>query len=132
MSKYSKCVIDPDGLPTWQAQDESRCVSPLITDESCGAGTMLTGLWRLHPGHESDPDVHPDADEIYYVVSGKGKLVLGDEEFTVSKGMTIFIPANVHHQSFNPGDEDLVYYFIFASPPGGPAKQDSQGWVKIA
>ena len=73
-----------------------------------------------------------DADEIYYVVSGKGKLVLGDEEFTVSKGMTIFIPANVHHQSFNPGDEDLVYYFIFAPPPGGPAKQDSQGWVKIA
>ena len=75
-----------------------------------------------------------DADEIYYVVSGKGKLVLGDEEFTVSKGMTIFIPANVHHQSFNPGDEDLVYvyYFIFALPPGGPAKQDSQGWVKIA
>lgn len=42
MSKYSKCVIDPDGLPAWQAQDESRCVSPLITDESCGAGTMLT------------------------------------------------------------------------------------------
>ena len=35
---------------------------------------MLTGLWRLYPGHESDPDIHPDADEIYYVVSGKGKL----------------------------------------------------------
>ena len=119
MSKYANCVIDPEGFPVWEAQDQSRCVSPLITDESCGSDRMLTGLWRLHPGHESDMDVHPAEDEIYYVVSGEGKLVMGDEEYIVRKGMTVFIPANVHHQSFNTGDEDLVYYFIFTPAPVG-------------
>ncbi len=45
--------------------------------------------------------------------------------------MTVFIPANVYHQSFNNGDEDLVYYYIFAPPPSGPSKQEAQGWVKV-
>jgi len=52
-------------------------------------------------------------------VTGTGKLVLGEEEFIVSKGMTIFMPANVHHQSFNSGNEDLIYYFTFAPPRVG-------------
>lgn len=131
MSKYSQCVMKPELFPIWEAQDQSRCVSPLITHDSCGAETMVSGLWRLHPGHESDLDIHPDADEIYFVVSGTGTLALGDEKYTVSQGMTVFIPANVHHQSFNTGDEDLVYYYIFAPPPGGTAKQESQNWVKV-
>ena len=131
MSNYSKYIIEPDDFPTWEAQDKSRCVTPLITPDSCESIKMVTGLWRLHPGQESEPDLHPVEDEVYFVVSGTGKLVLGDEEFVVSKGMTVFIPANVHHQSFNNGDEDLVYYFIFAPPPGGPSKQEAQGWVKL-
>ena len=130
MSKYQKCVLEPDSFPTWEAQGGSRCVTPLITPDSCESQKMVTGLWRLHPGHESDPDIHPDADEIYFVVSGTGKLVLGEEEFIVSKGMTIFIPANVHHQSFNSGDEDLVCDFIFALPPSGTPKQEAENWVK--
>ena len=131
MSKYGKCVLEPDNFPTWEAQNGSRCVTALISPDSCESQKMVTGLWRLHPGHESDPDIHPDADEVFFVVSGTGKLVLGEEEFIVSKGMTIFIPANVHHQSFNSGDEDLVYYFIFAPPPGGAPKQESENWVKL-
>lgn len=131
MSKYANCIIEQEHFPVWEAQNASRCVTPLITQDSCGSQRMLTGLWRLYPGHESDPDIHPDADEIYYVVSGKGKLVLGNEEYVVRQGMTIFIPANVHHQSFNNGDEGLVYYYIFGPPPGGTSKQEAQGWVKV-
>ncbi|MBM3265532.1 MAG: cupin domain-containing protein [candidate division Zixibacteria bacterium] len=130
MTTYANCIIQPSTLPTWEARDTSRCVTPLITRETCGSDRMVTGLWRLYPGHESDPDLHPDADEIYYVVAGEGRLVLGDESYTVRAGMTVFIPANVRHQSFNAGPEDLVYYFIFAPAPAGPSMQEAQGWVK--
>jgi mannose-6-phosphate isomerase-like protein (cupin superfamily) len=131
MSKYAQCIIEPETFPLWEAQNTSRCVTPLISPASCGSKQMATGLWRLYPGHESDPDIHPDADEIYYVVSGEGTLVLGEETYTVRQGMTVFIPANVPHQSFNRGKEDLVYYFVFAPPPSGPSKQEAQGWVKL-
>ncbi|MAE66570.1 MAG: hypothetical protein CMJ18_20055 [Phycisphaeraceae bacterium] len=131
MSKYERCVQQPEQFATWEARDGSRCMTPLVTPEACASKKMVTGLWCLHPGQESDMDVHPDADEVYYVVAGAGRLVLGDEEYRVRKGMSVFIPANVNHQSFNDGDEDLVYYFIFAPPPGGTPKQEAQGWVKI-
>ena len=82
--------LNRTNFPTWEAQDGSRCVTPLITPDSCESKKMVAGLWRLHPGQQADLDIHPDADEIYFVVSGTGKLVLGEEEFIVSKGMTIF------------------------------------------
>ncbi|MEE2993334.1 MAG: cupin domain-containing protein [Gemmatimonadota bacterium] len=131
MLKYGNCIIEQDQCPTWEAQNISRCVTPLITPESCGSQKMVTGLWQLYPGHESERDIHPDADEIYYVVSGEGTLVLDEEEYTVRQGMSVLIPANVHHQSFNNGDENLIYYYIFAPPPSGPTKQKAQGWVKL-
>ncbi len=131
MPKYANCVIEPDRHPLWQAPDGSREVTPLITGEICGAESCSAGLWWLHPGQECTPDIHPDADELYYVVSGEGKLLLGDEEYAVRKGMTVFIPRNVRHQSFNTGDEDLCYYWVFAPQPSEVAKQDAQGWNQL-
>ena len=78
MRKYANCVIQADQHAMWQAPDGSREVAPLITEETCGAQSCSAGLWWLRPGQECSPDIHPDADELYYVVSGRGKLLLGD------------------------------------------------------
>ena len=131
MGKYTNCVIQPDQHALWQAPDGSREVTPLITQETCGAKTCSAGLWWLRPGQECTPDIHPDADELYYVVSGQGTLLLGDEEYEVSAGMAVFIPRNVTHQSFNSGVEDLCYYWVFSPQPTEPAKQDAQGWNRL-
>ena len=76
MPKYANCVIEPDRHPLCQAPDGSREVTPLITGEICGAESCSAGLWWLHPGQECTPDIHPDADELYYVVSGEGITVV--------------------------------------------------------
>ncbi len=131
MAKYADCVMESDQHALWEAPDGSRQVSPLITKDHCGAESCCSGLWWLHPGREGAPDIHPNADEIYYVVSGEGRLLLGDEAYTVRKGMTVFIPRNVTHQTFNTGDEDLCYYWIFAPQPLEAAKQDAEGWKKL-
>ena len=127
MSKYANCIMNPSELPTWQPTDESRCVTPLINSDTCGSEAMATGLWRLYPGQKSAPDIHPNADELYYVVAGRGRVVMEHEEYEVRQGMTVFIPANVTHQSFNIGDDELVYYYVFSPPPGGLSHPD--GWV---
>ena len=131
MAKHAHCVIDPKGAPVWEAPDGSRTVSPLIGPQECDAKEMVTGLWILRPGEQSEPDIHPDAAEIYYVVCGQGRLLLDDEEYTVSQGMTIYIASGVVHQTFNDGAEDLGYYFIFAPPPGGPPRQETENWNQI-
>lgn len=131
MRKYANCVIQADQHAMWQAPDGSREVAPLITEETCGAQSCSAGLWWLRPGQECSLDIHPDADELYYVVSGRGKLLLGDEEYTVHAGMTVFIPRNVTHQSLNTGEEDLCYYWVFAPQPTTPPKQDIQEWNRL-
>ena len=40
------------------------------------------------------------------------------EEFRVKKGMTVYIPVGVVHQSFNDGDEDLCYFSLCPTSPG--------------
>ena len=132
MAKYEHCFIDPAALPMWQANDGSRENQPIITKDSVGSELLCSGMWWLHPGQASAPDIHPDADELYYVVSGSGKLVFEeDEEHEVSKGMSIYIPRNVKHQTFNTSGEDLCYYWVFAPPPTGSAKQDLENWTRI-
>ena len=131
MPKYDRCVIEPELNPLWEAPDGSRQVQGLISSESCGAEDIAAGLWWLHPGEECEPDIHPDASEIYYVVSGQGILRLGEDKYEVRKGMTIYIPMGVEHQTFNTGEEDLCYYWAFAPPPGGPSKAELQGWKRL-
>jgi mannose-6-phosphate isomerase-like protein (cupin superfamily) len=131
MAEHPQWVIDQKDYPIWQAPDSSRKVSLLVSKENCGAEHISAGSFWLAPGHQTVADVHPDAEEIYYVVSGEGRLVMDGEEFRVSKGMTVYIPAGVVHQSFNDGDEELVYFYAFCPPPAGMSKQQAEGWRKI-
>ena len=131
MSNYENCVIDPGQFPIFEALDGSREVQGLISAESCDAEDMAAGVWWLHPGEECDTDIHPDASEIYYVVSGEGVLRLGDDRYPVRKGMVVYIPQGVEHQTFNTGDEDLCYFWTFAPPPSGQSLAERQGWKHV-
>ena len=58
-------------------------------------------------GHALGGDTHDD-DEIYYILSGHGKLKLGEDMIEVKPDQVIFIPAGVFHALDNTGsDEDL-------------------------
>lgn len=49
-----------------------------------------------------------EEDEIYYILSGKGKLQLNDEIIDIQGGQVIFIPAGCFHALNNRGsDEDM-------------------------
>ena len=59
------------------------------------------------------------------------RLVMDGEEFRVAEGMAVYIPAGVEHQSFNDGEEDLVYFYVFGPPPGGAPRQEAENWTRI-
>ena len=131
MAEHPEWVIGQRDYPVWQAPDQSRKVNLQVSRETCGANHISAGLFWLSPRQETQADIHPDAEEIYYVVGGSGLLVMDGEEFRVAKGMTVFIPAGVEHQSFNDGDEELCYFYAFGPQPAGPPKQEEQGWIRL-
>ena len=69
---------------------------------------------RLSPGHRTTPHHHPQAEEIYYVLSGSGVMTIGDETRDVIPGDAIAIPPGQRHTIINTGSDDLVFLCMCA------------------
>jgi mannose-6-phosphate isomerase-like protein (cupin superfamily) len=78
------------------------------TDFTAGVTELEVGGWMGHHRHEPA--------EIYYVVSGEGKLTIDGEEHAVSAGIAAHIPGNSEHAIHNTGDAPLRFFWAFAVP----------------
>ena len=76
---------------------------------SCGIYTLPAGAKDLQSPH--------DEDEVYLVVSGRGRLRVGGEDQAVGPGSLLFVRATSEH-SFFEINEDITLLVFFAS--GGP------------
>jgi mannose-6-phosphate isomerase-like protein (cupin superfamily) len=64
---------------------------------------------------EVDTQTPHSEDEVYYVVSGRARIRVADEEQEVSPGSIVFVAAGVDHR-FVDITEDLVT-LVFWAPP---------------
>jgi mannose-6-phosphate isomerase-like protein (cupin superfamily) len=110
-------IVDPEQMPVWQDKSRTQKLTRLLNDEICGAKTLSVGMYWLAPGQKTIVDVHPNSEEVYYVVQGKGTLIVDGVEGEVRGGMAVHIPAGAGHQSINTGDGDLCYFYVYAPPP---------------
>jgi len=74
------------------------------------------GFIRLPSKGVFPKHAHPEREEIYYIVSGSGTLMVEDEELTVSEGKVVRISGDVSHGLSNPTDElfEVLYVTAFA------------------
>ncbi len=75
-------------------------------------GSMSLGLYVLPAGSEDTQTPHLE-DEIYYVVSGRGAILVADERREVQPGSIIFVEKHVDHR-FVDITEDLSILVFFA------------------
>jgi len=73
---------------------------------------MSAGIYVL-PAGAPDPQQPHGEDEIYYVVRGKAKMRIGDEERSVGAGSVIFVEAGLEHRFFDV-EEELMVLVVFA------------------
>ena len=64
------------------------------------------------PGQGAVVHFHPKQDEIFYVVEGKGIILVGDEEIQVQPSSVVFVPAQVKHGIKTTEDSQLVIMFV--------------------
>jgi mannose-6-phosphate isomerase-like protein (cupin superfamily) len=60
------------------------------------------------PGGETAEHYHPKTEELYYFVSGAGRMRLAEDEADVTAGDCVVIRPGVPHKLWNPGEESLV------------------------
>ena len=68
------------------------------------------------PGSETTEHFHRTSEEIYYFLSGSGRMRLGDEVSAVQAGDVVVITPGARHKLWNPGDEPLVLLCCCAPP----------------
>jgi len=76
----------------------------------------MLGYSVFKPGIDTKQKIHVEAEELAYVVSGSGKITVGNQLISFSTGDSIFIPAGVPHGVRNDGSEDVAMVFFFSSP----------------
>ena len=117
--KVDKSLKDEDGwvktVPVW-----------LVTEE-IGAKYGTFGYAELPPGSIHELHTHPNADEVFYVISGHGMAQCGDQEFEINAGDTVFTPAGEPHITKNT-DENISLIGIFAYM--GQPSLEKAGYVR--
>lgn len=80
---------------------------------------LSMGLYVLPTGG-ADPQSPHTEDEVYYVASGKAKILVANENRDVQAGSVIYVEKNVAHR-FHSIEEDLTVLVFFA-----PAEYSNQ------
>lgn len=79
----------------------------LIEGSTCAAKSIC--FWRtvFPPGAAHERHHHPNAEEVFFVLRGRGASGAGDGEHEVLPGMAVHVPAGVVHWFRNPGPEEV-------------------------
>jgi len=91
----------------------------VLVDEQMGGAENLTfGYARFEPKTSyHKKHIHPDAEEVFYILSGKGigGVGSGTEEIEIVAGDTVWVPKGAVHWLYNPFDEVCEILFIYAA-----------------
>src|SRR5947208_5673267 len=92
-------------------------VSYLLLNEGQFGSKNLTMTWvEAAPNSQQPLHQHPESEQAYVIVRGRGQMIVGDEVFAVDAGTLVFIPPGTTHAIRNDGPETLVYVSA-TSPP---------------
>lgn len=72
-------------------------------------------LMSLKPNEEIGMEVHKDNDQFFRFEAGQGKCLIDGNEYALSNGSVIIVPAGAEHNIINTSDsEDLKLYTIYS------------------
>jgi mannose-6-phosphate isomerase-like protein (cupin superfamily) len=80
---------------------------------------LSVGLYVLAAGEPDRQQPHTE-DEVYYVVSGRARVSVGDDDREIGPGSIVFVAAHVPHR-FHDIVEDLSLFVAFGPAEGSRA-----------
>lgn len=97
------------------APDICGTVVEMINTETAGSTKLSFAKLIIRPGEKSRQHFHLRTEEVYYILSGSGKIIIDGESYPVRQGHSIFLPVGARHQILNTTDQDLI--FVCADAP---------------
>jgi len=87
--------------------------APFVT--MMAGGTMSVEVFAPKGRDRQQPH---SQDELYFIHSGQGEIVINGQRYAAAAGDAFFVAAQVAHQ-FENFSEDFVTWVVFYGPPAG-------------
>lgn len=106
-------VIESEKIPFSPYRKGVANIKRIIDQKTVGSKRFTGfGLLEIPPNGVFPPHTHPDREEIYYVLSGSGAIVVGDKEVPASEGLAVYVSGEITHGIKNQTDTRLVVLFV--------------------
>ncbi len=114
-------VKTSEPITAWEAPEPHRRVFRLLFERDVTpTRNIAVGTVTFPPGRERpDQDTHREAEEIYFVLRGRGRFELGNRVVELEPGTAIYVAPGVGHRAINTGDQELELLFVSAPPVFG-------------
>lgn len=73
-------------------------------------------LMSLKPGEEIGEEIHQNNDQFFRFESGTGKCTIDENNYQVTEGDVIVVPAGSKHNVIHTVDEPFKMYTIYSPP----------------
>ena len=111
MAAKPTVVFKLTGVPLIESPDGTMRDSVMVTEQTCGAQQYTAGLFYVRPGTRGHADKHEGQEELYYIFSGRGVVMIDEEPHKIEAGDAVFIPDGCTHYLINDGDETLGLFW---------------------
>jgi mannose-6-phosphate isomerase-like protein (cupin superfamily) len=110
-------IVEHNGtVPVWWMVNPRE-----MLEKTQGGYLELVNEFEVPGGGEVFPHSHP-THEFYYVLTGRGTMIIGDEERPITQGDLVYIPPDTIH-SLRPVSETApirCFCFAIGTPGAGP------------
>ncbi len=113
MDRDKPLLTRRDQCPPFITKDGSTIRELAAYRNSAAVRTSLAEA-SLAPGCKTECHVHHAVEEIYYFLSGTGRILAGDEMLNVGPGDSVVHVPGKRHQTWNTGNEPLVFLCVCA------------------
>lgn len=80
------------------------------------SGHIQLVLMSLKPGEEIGEEIHENNDQFFRFESGIGKCTIDENNYHVTAGEAIVVPAGARHNVINTGTQVFKMYTIYGPP----------------
>jgi len=84
----------------------------LVDPENSASKNLTMGYTVIYPTGKTTGHAHPEMEEVYYILSGKGTMVIGEEEFPIESGDAFHVPFGRYHVTYNTGNQPLAMIWV--------------------
>ncbi|HVB54134.1 MAG TPA: cupin domain-containing protein [Candidatus Acidoferrales bacterium] len=94
----------------------ARTLKHLIAPWTVPGERMSVTMAKVDLGSRSNPHSHAEQEEMFFVISGRGWIEVGEERERVEAGSVVLVPPGVTHSLVNEADETFKVLSV-VSPP---------------